>query len=237
MLYFEDRSNKPMMVNNFKKFCVILFVLLSVSSMGQGVSFSYLFPSNGYISAPVSPFSLRGVGLDFGLVDVETGFTLYMVPGLPMEGLPFESNKPLIGPGFATLVPLQLTLGIKTKAFSFKLLGGGFGIWNINPRINNGNMDRAIRDFEGWDVANADLTVENELGVGWMAGMGFEFHVSQKFSLTTDIQYLSGKMNSPLDGSYAGGTEGGTITTRSASFPDARTILQGIELSLGVNLN
>ncbi len=216
---------------------LILYSIISTHIQAQGISFSYLFPSNGYLSAPVSPFSLRGVGLDFGLVGLETGFTLYSVPGLPMEGLPFNENKPLIGPGFATLVPAQMSLGIKTKTVSFKVLGGGFGLWNINPRINYGNFDRAIRDHNNWDVANADLNVENSLGVGWMAGVGFEFHVSQKFSITTDVQYLSGSVSSPLKGTLTGGSAGETIQSEWVDYPDAKTLLQGIEVSLGVNMN
>ncbi|XOV90838.1 MAG: hypothetical protein ACFHWX_11575 [Bacteroidota bacterium] len=225
------------MLKTGKLILFILLITVCLRSQGQGISFSYLFPTNGYLSAPVSPFSLRGVGLDFGLVGIESGFTLYSIPGLPLEDLPFKSDKPLVGPGFATLVPLQLSLGVKSKAVSFKVLGGGFGLWNINPRINYGNFDRALRDFENWDVANSDLSMENGLGIGWMAGVGFEFHVSQKFSLTTDIQYLSGKIKSPIDGIYQGGVEGGIIETKLAEFPDAKTLLQGIEISLGVNMN
>lgn len=226
------------MINYWKIISIIcLMTTLTGNSQAQGVSFSYLFPTDGYLSAPVSPFSLRGVGLDFGLVGVETGLTLYMVPGLPMEGLPFESQEPLVGPGFATLVPMQLTLGIKTQALSFKVLGGGFILWNINPQINYGNMDRAIRDFENWEVANSDLSMEGNLGFGWMAGVGFEFHVSSKFSITTDFQYLSSRVNSPIEGSYTGGTQTDGIITQRADFPDAQTLLQGLEISLGVNLN
>ncbi len=216
---------------------ILLFSVLSNFSKAQGLSFSYLIPTNGYLSAPVSPFSLRGVGFDFGLVGLETGFTLYSVPGLPMDGLPFKSNKPLIGPGFATLVPAEISLTIDTKAVSFKLLGGGFGIWNINPRINYGNFDRAIKAYESWDVANASLGIENGLGIGWMAGFGIELHVSQKFSITSELQYLSGRINSPVAGTYQGGNEGGIIETKLADFPDANTLIQGFELSLGANLN
>lgn len=216
---------------------IIILSSFSKLSKAQGLSFSYLLPTNGYISAPVSPFSLRGVGFDFGLVGLETGFTLYSVPGLPMDGLPFTSIKPLIGPGFATLVPAQLSLGIDTKEISIKLLGGGFGIWNINPRINYGNFDRALMAFRGWDVANATLGIENSLGIGWMAGIGIELHVSDKFSITSELQYLSGKINSPVSGTYQGGVEGGAIQTDFADFPDANTLIQGFELSLGVSMN
>ena len=75
----------------------IIVILFSTRSFSQGLSFSYLIPKDGYLSAPVSPFSVRGLGLDFGLIEVETGFTLYSIGGLGMTDLPFEVNEPLMG--------------------------------------------------------------------------------------------------------------------------------------------
>ena len=224
---------------NLKTIALFLFGLggAFLTTQSQGISFSYLFPTNGYLAAPVSPFSVRGLGLDMGFVEVETGFTLYSVPGLSMTDLPFESKKPLIGPGYATLVPLELSLGVDAKLLSIKVLGGGFGVWNINPRINYGNFDRALKAHEGWDVANADVSINNKLGLGWMAGISLAFHVSEKFSLTTEVHYLSGDLKTPVSGSYTGGIEGGTIETRPIDYPDAKTLLQGWEISLGVNMN
>lgn len=211
--------------------------ILSLSANGQGVSASFIIPKNGYFSAPVSPLSVRGLGLNFGLLGIETGASLYNMPSLPMSGLPFEANKPLTGPHWSILVPLQLSLTLESDAMSVKFLGGGFGMGHIAPRINYGNMDRAIRDHEGWDVANANLDVENKLGLGWMAGMELAFHVNRKFSITTEVQYLKGNSGAAITGEYSGGSIGGNIETSTVDYPDAVTALEGVEISIGVKVN
>ncbi|WP_420580332.1 hypothetical protein [Reichenbachiella sp.] len=216
---------------------ILALILLSLSAKSQGVSASFIIPKNGYFSAPVSPLSVRGLGLSFGLLGVETGASLYNMPGLPMNGLPFEANKPLTGPHWSILVPLQLSLTLDSDAMSVKILGGGFAMGHIAPQINYGNMDRAIREYEGWDVANADLDVENKIGFGWMAGVELAFHVSDKFSITTEVQYLKGDSGAAITGEYSGGTIGGPIETRMVDYPDAVTALEGVEISLGVKMN
>ena len=215
----------------------IALTLLSLTSHAQGVSASFIIPKNGYFSAPVSPLSVRGLGLSFGLIGIETGISLYNMPGLPMTGLPFESTEPLSGPHWSILVPVQLSLTLDAEAVSVKFLGGGFGMGHIAPRINYGNMDRAIRTYEGWDVANSDLTVDNKFGGGWMAGVELAFHVSSKFSITTEVQYLKGESGAAMTGSYSGGSVGGNIETRTVDYADAVTSLEGMEISIGVKLN
>lgn len=216
---------------------VLALVLLSLSAKSQGVSASFIIPKNGYFSAPVSPLSIRGLGLSFGLLGIETGASLYNMPGLPMNGLPFESDDPLTGPHWSILVPLQLSLTLDADAMSVKFLGGGFGMGHIAPQINYGNMDRAIRAYEGWDVANADLEVENKLGFGWMAGVELAFHVNDKFSITTEVQYLKGDSGAAITGAYSGGSIGENIETRTVDYPDAVTALEGVEISIGVKMN
>jgi len=219
-----------------KTILIILFVVVASQAFSQGLSFSYLIPKDGYLSAPVSPFSIRGIGLDFGLIGIETGFTLYSVGGLAMSGLPFEANKPLTGPHFTVLVPLQIALKFDSKFVTLRIRGGTFAFYNLNPRINYGNMDRAIRDFEGWQVANADLDMENGLGIGWIAGTSLEFHVHSNFSLTAGVSYLKGESNAALDGTYTGAPENQLLRTTNVSYPDAAISLEGLEISLGVVL-
>lgn len=216
---------------------LLTLFILSFSAKSQGVSASFIIPKNGYFSAPVSPLSVRGLGLSFGLLGIETGASLYNMPGLPMSGLPFESDKPLTGPHWSILVPLQLSLTFDSDAMSVKFLGGGFGMGHIAPQINYGNMDRAIREYEGWDVANANLDVENKLGFGWMAGVELAFHVNDKFSITTEVQYLKGDTGAAITGEYSGGSIGGNIETRTVDYPDAVTALEGVEISIGVKMN
>ncbi|WP_422361083.1 hypothetical protein [Reichenbachiella sp.] len=215
----------------------LALVFLSLSAKSQGVSASFIIPKDGYFSAPVSPLSVRGLGLSFGLLGIETGASLYNMPGLPMTGLPFEADEPLTGPHWSILVPLQLSLTLDSDAMSVKFLGGGFGMGHIAPQINYGNMDRAIREYEGWDVANADLEAENKLGFGWMAGVELAFHVNDKFSITTEVQYLKGDSGAAVTGSYTGGSIGGNIETRTVDYSEAVTALEGVEISLGVKMN
>lgn len=212
----------------------LIAALYSISSAhSQGISFSYLIPKNGYLSAPISPFSIRGIGIG-GLVGLETGISLYSMPGLTMSGLPFDSNNPLTGQSWSFLIPGQATLTLGFDLVQIKLLAGGFFIWHANTRMNKGNLDREIAKYENWDIATSSLQMENKPGVGLMGGIGFEFKVNKKFSITSEVQYLNGQSDSSLKGSYAGGNIGDIIVTKEANYETAKTDLQGFEISLGV---
>lgn len=217
---------------------VVVLLLPIASAYGQGISFSYLIPKNGYISAPVSPFSIRGVGFPIApFTRIESGFSLYSMSGLAIDGLPFHSDKPLTGPHFTLMVPAELVLSAGIGRLGVSIMGGGFGHWHINPRINYGEMDRALRDWERWEVANAELNMDVKPGWGWLAGMGMEFQVNDQFSLTAEAHYLLGFANAPLNGSYTGGPDdNGNVITKPASFQSSRIVLEGIEVSLGVRL-
>jgi len=143
-----------------KKFTFITALLLLTTygfSNAQGVSISVLIPKSGYLSTPVSPLSIRGLGYNWGAIGFSTGGSLYNMPGLPLENVPFNSDKPLTGPYWSVLVPLQLTLEFHSKAVSVRFLGGGFGMVHLFPQLNYGNVDRAIADYQG--VPNSNLTV------------------------------------------------------------------------------
>ncbi|WP_258104006.1 hypothetical protein [Marinoscillum sp. MHG1-6] len=213
------------------------FALFFICSdiMAQGVSFSYLIPKNGYLSAPISPFSIRGVGIG-GRIGAETGFSLYSIPGLPMNGLPFETDRPISGQGWSILVPGQLTLSLKAGNVGIKFLGGGFAILNLSTSINKGNLDRALMAYEGWDVATSSINKKTKPGLGWMAGTEFEFKVNRKFSITAEVEYLSGSYETRINGSYAGGQLGQPIASKDLNFDNAKTLLEGIEISLGVKM-
>ncbi len=225
------------MNKHFKTIILLIsFATLAIGqAQSQGLSFSYLAPKNGYLSAPISPFSIRGVGIG-KIVGIETGFTLYSIPGLAMEGLPFESDKPLSGPNWSVLIPLELTLGGKFGNLGLKVMGGGFGLLNLNSRINEGNMDRALAQYENWDVATSNFDMKTQIGYGWMAGGEIEYRVNKKFSITIETQYLKGASQSAITGTYAGGNFGETIVQKQADFSDSKTSLEGLEFSLGVKL-
>ena len=101
-----------------KLFILLGFLFLSntVSAQDVGLSFSYFIPKNGYFSVPVTPFSIRGIGFDLTrFFSIESGFSLYRISGMGVKGLPYESKKPLIGPFFSLMVPVE---GVITFDFS-----------------------------------------------------------------------------------------------------------------------
>lgn len=227
-----------MIRHNFRylKFSIIvsMAVLTNCNVLAQGVSVSYLFPKNGYLSAPVSPFSIRGIGIGSN-IGVETGATLYNIPGLAMTDLPFESSEPLTGPHFAILVPFQAFFRLSLKAFSVKIKAGTFGWLNLGTRINEGNMDRAWRSYEEWDILNTQFEIETDPGFGWTAGVELDIPINDKLSLTLGSQYLSGGSTTVLSGSYSGGTLDQLPITKTIENLKSEILLDGLEISAGVS--
>lgn len=221
----------------------LIFVLIFIASAhrqinAQGLSFSYLMPTNGYLAAPVSPFSIRGVGLQMGKVlSIETGFSLYSMPGLAMTGLPFTSDEPLRGFHLGLIIPASLSAKMDLKLFDLLLSAGGFSLFHSNSRINEGNWDRAILRAEQWDVATSDLVMKNRIGYGWLLGVAAEIPVNRQMNISLGMNYLSGYSPSPISGSVAGGNLGGNITQKDINFANAQTQIQGFEWMIGVTLS
>lgn len=208
---------------------------LTANSQNVGLSFSYFIPRNGSFSTPISPFSLRGVGFDLNrYLAVESGFSLYRMAGLNVIDLPFESTDPLTGPNFTLFVPLELVIQFKGKQAQFDIKGGGFAFYGFDQRIDYGNMDRALRRYEGWDIANADLSFNNNPGFGYHVGTEFTVYVTNQFGISLECNYLNGTSKFPLVGSYSGGTLNGSNQTVQADYPDAKIDFTGLEFSIGV---
>lgn len=222
-----------------KKLILIIALLASspqLKAQDLGLSFSYFIPKNGYFSVPVTPFSLRGVGFDVtNFFAIETGFTLYRISGMGVRDLPWESRKPLIGPFFSLMVPLEGVITLSFNNSAFKLKGGGFAFYNFDTKINEGNLDRELRDYLDWEVLNSDFSVNNNIGLGYHFGAEFILYFSDKFGLSFEAYYLSG--SSPLDmkGNYNGIPQNGDmITQETVEYPDARLDFTGYEFSIGV---
>ena len=208
---------------------------LSFPSTAQdfGLSFSYFLPKNGYFSTPISPFSIRGIGFDFNrYVAIETGASLYRMSGLNMKGLPFESKKPLVGPNFTILVPVELVLQLRGSRVEFDIKGGGFFFYGFAHKLNYGNLDRAIRDSQQWQVANSNFTYENNPGFGYHGGAELTVYVTSQVGVSLETNYLVGDAKFPLQGSVTGGNT--TLETREVNYPDAKIDFTGLEFSIGL---
>jgi len=214
---------------------------LGSTAFGQdmGLSFSYFLPRNGSFSIPVSPFSLRGVGLELNrFVSVETGASLYRMTGLNITGLPFSSKSPLAGPNLTLMVPAEMVLSFGKKNLRFDVRGGGFGYYGFFQKLNEGNIDRAIREMEQWALVNSDLNFKSRPGIGWRAGTALHIDVTRQWGLTLEVSYLAGSSFLSLEGSYTGITaidpDTAAIVTKEVNYDKAKIDYTGLEISVGV---
>ncbi len=226
-----------------KKILLFSFLLLGLNSISSaqrvGLSFSYFVPRNGYFSTPISPFSVRGVGFDFGKhFGVQTGATLYRMSGLNIIDLPFESKDPMLGPNFTLFVPAEFVYQLKGRRMEFDLKAGGFFFYGFDQKLNSGNIDRAIRDYKQWDVANSDLSFKNNPGFGKHFGAEFTYYVTSQFGISLETNYLMGTAKIPMTGNYVGGTMAGPLSTVNVDpdFKNAKVDFTGFEFSVGVIL-
>lgn len=219
-------------------FSLLIFNLFSIRLHAQevGLSFSYFIPRDGHFAVPVSPFSYREVGINFNdYFSLETGFSVYLMPGLGVDDLPFDAEKPLMGPMISLMVPLEFVFQFYLPNQVVRLKGGGFGFYNIFSQIKEGNLDRAIADWQGLDVVNSDFDYDNQPGFGWMAGIKYIIYLRENFGITLGANYLSGKSPLNLRGSYQGGITGGTVENfPDVQFEDAQLDFTGFEFSIGV---
>jgi len=217
---------------------ITCFVLSSFGIKAQdfGLSFSYFIPKNGYFSVPVTPFSIRGVGFDISrFFAIESGFTLYRISGMGVRDLPYESTSPLIGPFFSMMVPLEGVITFDFGNQAFKLKGGGFLFYNFDTKINEGNLDRELKEYLGWEVLNSDFSVKNNIGYGYHFGAEYIIYFSKKFGISLEAYYLSGTSELDMKGTYRGvPNDGDMIVEESAEFQEAKLDFTGYELSIGV---
>lgn len=222
------------MIRKLSKLVIALLIPCSFAQAQQfGLSFSYFIPKNGYFSTPISPFSIRGIGVNLtNFLALETGASLYRMSGLNLKNLPYESKDPLIGPNFTIFVPAELVIMLKSGQVEFDIKGGGFFFYGFDNKINYGNFDRAIRNYEGWDVANADFKFNSKPGFGYHAGAELTVYVTSQVGVSFETNYLVGESKFPIEGSYTGGTA--STETVDVKYPDAKMDFTGLEFSISL---
>lgn len=216
---------------------VSLIAARQANAQEMGVSFSFFIPKNGYFSAPISPFSLRGIGFNLtNNIAIETGASLYRMSGMSITGVPFESPEPMVGPFFNVLVPLELILQVGNEYFEFRVKGGGFAFYNLGTKLNNGNIDRAIADYLQWEVVNSEFEFDNTVGYGYEFGIEYIQYINKQFGISLGANYFIGGADLNLRGNYSGGggSQSNITTIDNVEYPDALLDYTGLELSVGV---
>lgn len=221
-----------------KRYNILIATLLLVSNLQAqdfGLSFSYFIPKNGYFSTPISPFSIRGVGVNLNrFVSLETGASLYRMSGLNVKDMAFQTKDPIVGPNFTLMVPGELVISLKGNRIEFDIKGGGFAFLPFDNRLDYGNLDKGIRQHKNWQVANAKADFSSAVGYGWMTGAELTVYVTQQVGISLETNYLAGDAKFPIKGSYTGVDSNNEVLTESFDYNDAKMDLTGLEFSIGV---
>lgn len=224
-----------------KKSILLLIVLIAVmSAQAQefGLSFSYFIPKNGYFSTPISPFSIRGLGVNFNrFASIETGASLYRMSGISVKDMGFVTKESIVGPNFTLFIPVEFIISFKGKRTEFDLKGGGFGFLPFANKIDYGNFDRGIRTMENWQVVNSTIDFTTHPGYGWMAGVELTFQVTSQVGISLETNYLAGSANFPMHGSYTGVDKNDQVMTKTFAYNQAKMDMTGLEFSIGVSMS
>ncbi len=213
-------------------------LLLSLNALAQdfGISASFFLPKNGYFSAPISPLSIRGVSLaSAGIFSIDIGGSLYRMSGMSITtNEPIDTRKPMVGPFFNIMVPLEavITLGNSNTAFLIK--GGGFAFYNFGTKLNYGNIDRAMVSYLDLEIANSDFTFSNNIGYGYEFGIEFIQYINKQFGVTLGANYYVGGAKLNLEGTVKGVDANGLTSTTIVDLSDAKLDYTGLEISVGL---
>ncbi len=216
----------------------IVALLLAVQGNSQdfGISASFFIPKNGYFSAPISPLSIRGISLaSAGVFSIDIGGSLYRMTGMSITtSEPIDTRKPMVGPFFNVMVPLEAVINLGNSNTAFLIKGGGFVFYNFGTKLNYGNIDRAMIDYLDLEIANSDFTFTNNIGFGYEFGLEFIQYLNRQFGITIGANYYIGGANLNLKGTVKGVDGNGVVSTSSVNLTNSKLDYTGLEFSVGL---
>ncbi|HHZ65881.1 MAG TPA: hypothetical protein EYN51_10390 [Flavobacteriales bacterium] len=200
-----------------------------------GMSFSFLFPQNSKFSTPISPLSIRGLGIKFGeSVSISTGFTAYRMAESTISNLEFASDAPLLGPSVSFVIPFEMVLKFKLdKKFSIKANGGVFLFNNAGDAVNDGNLSSALADHYEYTLAQTNFEYQDKWGWGYQFGIQPIYFVTSQVGIAIKGNYYLGEADLDLSGTIQGWSDNEGYMEREASYK-GNLDFKGFELSLGV---
>jgi len=217
-------------------FAVASFIL-SLNALAQdfGISASFFLPKNGHFSAPISPLSIRGVSLaSAGIFSIDIGGSLYRMSGMSITDVPIDTRKPMVGPFFNIMVPLEAVISLGNSNTAFLIKGGGFAFYNFGTKLNYGNLDRALVDYLDLEIANSDFTFENNIGYGYEFGIELIQYLNRQFGITIGANYYVGGAKLNLQGTVKGMDANQISTLSSVDWQEAKLDYTGLEISVGL---
>ena len=223
-----------------KRYIIALALLLTApqSILAQdeiGMSFSFLFPQNNKFSTPISPLSIRGLGIKFGeSVSISTGFTAYRMAESTISNLEFASKAPLLGPSVSFVIPFEMILKFKlNKSLILKLNGGVFLFNNVGDAVNEGNLSLALATYYQYNLVQTDFEYQDKWGWGYQFGIQPIYFVTKQIGIAIKGNYYLGEADLDLSGTIKGWSDNEGYIESEASYK-GNLDFKGFELSLGV---
>jgi hypothetical protein len=205
------------------------------------VGLCYFFPEHGTFSIPLAPLSYSQpiTFKNFRYIKLIASGTVYSIGGMSVKGLPPEmpNTKPLVGPFYSILLSFMPAVSIPIKMVDLDLCGGYFGCYNINPKVMQGNMDKMLMNYEGWDACTSDIDLKNHITHGFVFGMSISIWFNhEKQAISPGLFYYLGGSKLNLNGTYTGGKSGLSVETKSVDFPNSRLNYRGFEVQIALQL-
>lgn len=208
----------------------------AASASGIGISLSYLFPRDGIFSTPVSPLSVRDIGVTFGeFVGVSAGLSLYSMHGLALRTTddPATVYPNVIGPLYTAVGSLAAKAILPLGPVRLTANGGVFAAYLIDMHTLDGGFDKLVREAESVTAVATDFTLDGRWGFGWVFGGSVLVEITDQFGVLLGANYYLGGAPVTITGSYSGDASGAT----PPSYLDNVSIdLSGLEISIGAEL-
>jgi hypothetical protein len=227
-----------------------LLVTAAASVSSIGITMSYFLPRDGRFSHPVSPLSVRDVGVSLGrYFGLAGSLSLYGIAAMGItdaEGTPLELGGPGVGSFKSILGSLvgKIIIPIKVRqVVKLELVGRGgvFGCYNIAPPLMTGAVERYLAETAPggpYEAVEASITSEGRWGWGWLFGGSATYYISSQVGVSLGALYYLGGAPLKLSGSFDAYNTGGQAAD-DASLPSvlqgARLDYSGLELLVGVS--
>ena len=144
----------------------------------------------------------------------------------------------MAGPNLTLLIPAEMVVSFGKKNVRLDLRGGGFAYYGFFQKLNEGNIDRAIREMEQWVTVNSDFKLKSRPGIGWRAGTALHLDVTRQWGLTLEVSYLAGSSLLSLEGSYTGVKSvdaiAAEVITKEVKYDKSKIDYTGLEISVGI---
>jgi hypothetical protein len=220
-----------------------LLVVNTVPGLGAvGLGVSYFLPlplDNGVFSHPVSPLSIRDVGVNFGdYVGVAGAVTLYNFNGLPARDTAAYLFGPAVGPLYTLVGSVVGKLMLPIRKLRLTAEGGVFGLLNLSTPLVTGAIDTYLAGGTYEAVTSSVTAQAGRWGGGFLTGGSVSYTFGQA-ALSLAVHYYNGASALDLTGTYSAYDQETGTWVQDVPIPDAlrdaTALFNGIEITVGVS--